>query len=575
MKIKTKLNAGVGLLFTMIILLAVLGGWYINKLKKDTNNILVANYNTLEYSRNMLLSLENTPNNTASFLAFEKHLINQQKNITEPGEKEITDSISAHFFALKNNPKDFILQSKIRKDITGLMELNMNAIEHKSEIANATADNAIVVISAAGMLCFLIAFVLLVNLPSNIADPIKVLTDSIRQIANQNYKERVHFQSHSEFGDLAKSFNVMAEKLQEYSESKLDKILQGKKRIETLIDKMNDPVVGIDEENKILFVNDEAIKVIGIKKEILIGKLIQDVAVTNDLVREIIKDMIQPELKVEHPEPMKIYSDGKESYFEKEIVDINIIPTGERNPQFIGKVIILKNITPFKELDMAKTNFMGTVSHEFKTPISSIKMGLQLLENPQIGTLNTEQKHLVDGIREDTNRLLNITGELLNMTQLESGIMQLQIKPADVDAIIHNAIDANKSAAEQKQITIKVNKEIIADKVLADSEKTTWVLNNLLSNAIRYSYENATVNINIEDTEQGIQFSVQDFGKGIEEQYLEKIFERYFRIPGSKKEGTGLGLSIGKELIEAQGGKLTVTSELGSGSVFSFVLKRV
>jgi nitrogen fixation/metabolism regulation signal transduction histidine kinase len=108
------------------------------------------------------------------------------------------------------------------------------------------------VISATGMLCFLIAFILLVNLPSNIADPIKILTESIRQIANQNYKERVHFESHSEFGDLAKSFNVMAEKLQEYSESKIDKILQGKKRIETLIDKMNNPVIGIDEENKIL-----------------------------------------------------------------------------------------------------------------------------------------------------------------------------------------------------------------------------------------------------------------------------------------------------------------------------------
>ncbi|GGP02074.1 PAS domain-containing sensor histidine kinase [Cloacibacterium rupense] len=574
MKIKTKLNAGVGLLFLMIILLSVLGGWYINKLKKDTNNILVANYNTLEYSRSMLLSLEDVPSQANSFLAFEKHLLNQQKNITEPGEKEITDSISAHFNNLKANPTDHLLQSKIRKDITELMELNMNAIEHKSKVANATADNAIVVISAAGMLCFLIAFILLVNLPSNIADPIKILTDSIRQIANQNYKERVHFESHSEFGDLAQSFNVMAEKLQEYSESKLDKILQGKKRIETLIDKMNNPVVGIDEENRVLFVNDEAIKIIGIKKEILIGKLIQDIAVTNDLVREIIRDMIQPELKKEHSEPMKIYSDGKESYFEKEIVDINIIPTGERNPQFIGKVIILKNITPFKELDIAKTNFMGTVSHEFKTPISSIKMGLHLLENPQIGTLNDEQKHLIEGIREDANRLLNITGELLNMTQLESGIMQLQIKPADVDAIIHNAIDANKSAAEQKQITIKVNKDIAVDKVLADSEKTTWVLNNLLSNAIRYSYENAAVHISVEQAEQGIKFSVQDFGKGIEEQYHEKIFERYFRIPGSKKEGTGLGLSIGKELIEAQGGLLTIESELGKGSTFSFVLKK-
>lgn len=573
MKIKTKLNAGVGLLFLMIMLLSVLGGWYINKLKRDTNNILVANYNTLEYSRNMLLTLENAPIGNAYLLAFEKHLENQKNNITESGEKEITDSISAHFEMLKTDPANSEIQSKIRKDITGLMELNMNAIEHKSEIANSTADNAIVVISAAGMLCFLIAFILLVNLPSNIADPIKILTYSIKQIANQNYKERVHFQSHSEFGDLAKSFNVMAEKLQEYSESKLDKILQGKKRIETLIDKMNDPVIGIDEDNRILFVNGEAVKIIGLKKENLIGKLIQDIALRNDLVREIIKDMVMPELRKDHSEPMKIYFDGKESYFEKEIVDINIVPTGEAMAHLIGKVIILKNITPFKELDIAKTNFMGTVSHEFKTPIASIQMGLQLLDNPQIGTLNNEQKYLIKGIREDTNRLLNITSELLNMTQLESGNMQLQIKPTDVDAVISYAIDANKSAAEQKHIAIKINKKINDDKVWADNKKTIWVLNNLLSNAIRYSYENAAIIINVEKTELGIKFSVQDFGKGIEEQYHEKIFEKYFRIPGSKKEGTGLGLSICKELIEAQGGKLMVESELGKGSVFSFILK--
>lgn len=574
MKIKTKLNAGVGLLFLMIMLLAVLGGWYINKLKKDTNNILVANYNTLEYSRNMLLALENAPTDSQSFLIFQKHLTKQQNNVTEIGEKEMTDSISAHFEMLKTNPSDFTIQSKIRKDITALMELNMNAIERKSEIADATANNAIVVISATGMLCFLIAFILLVNLPSNIADPIKILTESIRQIAKQNYKERIHFESHSEFGDLAKSFNVMAEKLQEYSESKIDKILQGKKRIETLIDKMNNPVIGIDEENKILFVNDEAIKIIGLKKNYLIGKLIQDVAVVNDLVREMIKEMIQPEFKNTNAEPMKIYADGKESYFEKEIVDINIVPTGERTPQFIGKVIILKNITPFKELDMAKTNFMGTVSHEFKTPIASIQMGLQLLENTQIGALNDEQKHLVTGIREDANRLLNITGELLNITQLESGSMQLHIKPSSVKNIVENAVDANKSSAEQKQIQIKVIDEVGDSMVLADSNKTIWVLNNLLSNAIRYSYENSEILLRVNHEDGGVKFAVEDFGKGIEEQYHDKIFERYFRIPGSKKEGTGLGLSIGKEFIEAQGGELLVKSELGKGSVFYFTLKQ-
>lgn len=428
-------------------------------------------------------------------------------------------------------------------------------------------------ISTAGMVCFIIAFILMVNLPSNIADPIKSLTESIKQIANQNYKERVHFESRSEFGDLANSFNTMAEKLQEYSESKLDKIIRGKKRIETLIDNMHDPVIGIDEDKKVLFVNDEALKITGLKKENFVGKLIQDVAVNNDLVRDIIKEMIVSDKTNSEKETMKIYADGKESYFEKEIVDINIIPTGEQQSRFIGQVIMLRNITPFKELDLAKTNFLGTVSHEFKTPISSIQMGLQLLENEQIGSLNNEQKNLVNGIREDSSRLLKITGELLNITQVESGSIQLNMKESSINKIIEYAVEANKSSAEQKHIHFKIDVEKGLLTVLADNEKTAWVLNNLLSNAIRYSYENSNIKINVRKVEDKIQFSVTDTGQGIAPQYLSKIFDRYFRVPGSKKEGTGLGLSISKEFIEAQGGEITVKSEYGAGSTFTFDLK--
>ncbi|WP_312763069.1 ATP-binding protein [Epilithonimonas sp.] len=572
MKIKTKLNIGVGLLFLMIFFLSVLSGWYINQLKKDTNNILKANYNTLEYSRNMLLALDEINTDPLAFKVFEKHLQKQQKNVTEPGEKEATDNVAVHFEALKRDSENINLQSSIRKDIAELMQLNMSAIEHKSSIADSTAKSAILAISVTGMICFIIAFILLINLPSNIADPIKILTASIRQIANQNYKERIHFESRSEFGELAKSFNTMAEKLQEYSESRLEKIIRGKKRIETLIDNMHDPVIGIDENKKVLFVNDEALKITGLKKDYFLGKQIQDIAVTNDLVRNLIKEVIINDTENTDKEPIKIYANGKESYFMKDIIDINIVPTGEQESRFIGQVIMLRNITPFKELDLAKTNFLGTVSHEFKTPISSIKMGLQLLENQKIGDLNPEQKNLVNGIREDSERLLKITGELLNITQVESGSIQLDIKHSDIKTIIEEAVNANRSSAEQKNIRINIRQDAELYRITADSEKTSWVLNNLLSNAIRYSYENSEIDISITKEGNKTKFSVQDFGKGIEQQYQDKIFDRYFKIPGSGKEGTGLGLSISKHFIEAQGGSISVKSELGSGSTFSFEL---
>lgn len=573
MKIKTKLTFGVGLLFLLILALAAISGWYIHQLKKDTNNILVANYNTLQYSRNMLIALEDIGEDSSAINTFNENLIKQQQNVTEIGEKEVTNLVMKHFSMLRNNSEDTVLISSIRGDITELMRLNMEAIERKSNIADATAQKAIVIISATGSLCFLIAFILLVNLPSSIAKPIKELSESIKEIAAQNYKKRVHFESHSEFGDLAKSFNSMAEKLEEYSESRLDKILKGKKRIETLINIMHDPVIGIDETNKVLFANDEALKITGLEEKDVIGRQIQDIAVINDLIRDIIKDIFRFEAGKIKSEQLKIFADGKESYFEKEILDINITPTGETQSQFIGKVIMLRNITPFKELDLAKTNFMGTVSHEFKTPISSIKMSLQLLENKQIGDLNIEQKNLVESIKEDTHRLLKITGELLNVTQVESGSIQINIQPTDISEIVSYAVNATRSLAEQNKVEIEIFQDSKIHTVMADGEKTAWVLTNLLSNAIRYSYENASVKIEIKkDADGKIKFLVTDTGQGIQPQYLTKIFERYFRIPGAKKEGTGLGLSISKEFIEAQGGKIGVQSDYGAGSTFSFVL---
>lgn len=573
MHIKTKLTFGVGSLFLMIVLLVVVSGWYVNQLKRDTNNILVANYNTLQYARNMLLALEEYTVDPAAIHDFKENLEKQKQNVTEIGEVQATDQVERHFYQFVKNKEDVTLLSKIRKDITELMRLNMEAIERKSDIASITAEKAIAVISISGTLCFLIAFVLIINLPSNIANPIKELTESIKQIANENYKKRIHYEKRNEFGELANSFNTMAEKLEEYAESKLDKILKGKKRIDTLINKMHDPVIGIDEQKIVLFANEEALKIIGLQSDQLIGKQIQDVAVTNDLVRDFIKDLFQEEKKRESA-LLKIYANGKESYFEKEIVDIDIVPTGETDSQFIGQVIMLRNITQFKEMDFAKTNFIATISHELKTPIASIKMGLQLLENKQIGVLNDDQSNLVQSIRDDTGRLLKITGELLNMTQVESGTIQLNVAPTNVSELVEYAIRATKSMAEQKHLELRLQMENNLPDVLADNEKTAWVLTNLLSNAVRYSYENSAIFIIVESTQDKVRFAVKDAGQGIEEQYMDKIFERYFRIPGTKKEGTGLGLSISKEFIEAQGGTINVQSEYGNGSVFSFTLNR-
>lgn len=574
MKIKTKLFLGLGLLFTLIIIIASMSVFYINALKKDTNNILVANYNTLEYARTMFISLDKLEDNAAALQEFESSLNNQKKNVTEPGELNITNSISQKLAVLHKDPDSSAMVYNIRKDITQLMRINMNAIERKSHVANETATSAIFRISITATFCFIIAFILLVNLPGIIANPIRELTESIKEIANQNYKERVRFDSSTEFNELSQSFNTMAEKLEEYAESKLDKIIKGKKRIETLINNMHDPVIGLDENKIVLFVNNEALKITGLTAENIIGHPIQEVALNNDLIRDLVRNNAEASTENKTNKTLKIYANNKESYFEKEIIDINITPTGESDLQFIGQVIMLKNITLFKELDVAKTNFIATVSHEFKTPLASIQMSTALLKNEKIGNLNEEQDHLIDSINEDSNRLLKITGELLNMTQLESGSIQLIIASVDPLKMVYSAIDATKNQAEQKNIVVSTNFPTEHLLVRADFEKMVWVITNVMSNAIRYSYDNSSILVEIKADNNEVLISIQDFGQGIPEQYLTKIFNRYFRVPGSKKEGTGLGLAISKEFIESQGGKIAVESELAAGSTFRIALKK-
>nr|WP_315233253.1 ATP-binding protein [uncultured Flavobacterium sp.] len=578
MKIKTKLNLGVGLLFLMIIILSIIASFYIFSIKKDTENILKANYNTLEYSRNMLLSLDEINVDKGKAIAvFETNLKNQIANITEIGEDKVTYNLQKSFDFLEKNRTDENIKSQIRQDIFEIMKLNMIAIKEKSDIAKHTAETANLWIAVTGTLCFLIAFNLLVNLPNNIANPIKELTASIKEIANKNYSERVHFMNHNEYGDLAKSFNTMAQKLEEYSNSNLHKLSFEKKRLETLINNMHDPIIGLDNDGLVLFANDEALKIMGLKSEDVIGELASSLALTNDLMRSLIIKELESDIKNPRQKslPMKIFADGKESYFEKETVTITIQSTGDDQTTTIGDVIILRNITVFKELDFAKTNFIATVSHELKTPIASIKLSLQLLEKPEIGKINEEQEQLIESIKEDSQRLLKITGELLDMAQLETGNIHLSIEKSNPYQMVKYAIDAVKVRADQKEIELIIDGEDELPDVKADSEKTGWVLINFLTNAITYSSNQSKIIVKLKRENSQVVFQVVDSGKGIDKRYKDKVFDKYFQIPGSNKSGTGLGLAISKEFIEAQSGTIGVECELGLGSAFYFKLNAV
>jgi signal transduction histidine kinase len=260
--------------------------------------------------------------------------------------------------------------------------------------------------------------------------------------------------------------------------------------------------------------------------------------------------------------------DNRENYFTKEVMDI-------AQDGSSSKVIVLKNITSFKELDVAKTNFIATVSHELKTPLASSDFSLKLLEDERVGSLSEEQKELIQNLKQDNQRMLRILSELLNMSQVEAGKIQLDITEVSPYLIADGAIKAVLNTAVEKNITIQNDYEPDLPNIKADAEKTGWVLNNFLTNAIKYAPEDSAVKVRVKEAGKSVSFSVTDQGPGIPSEYLPKVFERFFKVPGSKARGTGLGLAISKEFIEAEGGEIWVKSEIGSGSKFGFNLPKV
>jgi PAS domain S-box-containing protein len=558
MKLKTKLSLGLSFLFAVILAFGILGFFYINKLSNDAARVLKNNHESLVNCNNMLKALEEIPGKKEAAGIFDENLKKQEANITEPGEKESTNELRKNFTELMADPADSSNYTKLRQSLLLINDLNQDAILRKNDVAQKTAADARFWLTIIFTLLIIVSITFIYNFPAVIADPVTRLSEGIREIANKNYKQRIYLEQKDEFGDLANAFNSMAEKLDEYEHSNLAKIKFEKSRIETIINQMKDGIIGLDDKKHILFVNAVSEKLLGLKEGDIIGKYAADIALQNDLMRTLLQQETKKELK--------IYADEKESFFNKDVINVTV------NEEVIGQVIVLRNITPYHELNEAKTNFIATVSHELKTPIASIRLSLQLLDNKQTGEVNTEQQLLLDSIKDDTNRLLKITGELLNMTQVDSGKIQLTIIASDAKEILSYAINANKSAAEQKNVQLNISIPEHLPKVVADNEKTAWVLTNLLSNAIRYSYDNSTVFAGISIEDKKIHFTVKDTGQGIAPQYKDKIFDRYFRVPGSHKDGTGLGLAICKEFIEAQSGQIIVESDYGAGSTFEVVL---
>ena len=559
LSIQSKTALGAGVLFALLVSVCAVSLIFINQLSQRTEHLLSANYQSVRYCDEMSHAIDRLPGDATALADLQKNLASEEHNITEAGERQLVQQLRGKCNELLAGNNTPALRDTINNLLYHISTLNHQALGQKNSDALATATQAKTWLAVLSTLVLIFGLTLTINFPGYIAQPIRTLTEAIRDVADKKYGQRIHIPSQDEYGEVAAAFNSMTERLAQYEQTNVAELLFEKQRLDTIINGMDAVVIGTDEQGRFIFLNDAATAILSQPAKLLIGKNAAKAAAQNEMLHALLQGRKGRQVTVSR--------DGHELHYD---TDYRVISSGGKA---IGEVFILRNITPFKELDSNKTAFLATVSHELKTPISSIKMSAQLLSDARIGSLNAEQTGLVTQVAEDAERLLRLTGELLLRTQAETGKIALQLQYASPHDILQKALPAVASAAAQKHIHLAIDVPEELSQIAGDADKTAWVLTNLLTNAIRHSTAGSDIHISASQAQHNIRFSVQDAGSGIDPKYLPRLFERYFRVPGdASASGTGLGLAISREFIEAQGGSISVESTPGKGSTFTFFL---
>jgi len=603
-KLKTLFLLGYLLMGAVVLLLGFTGIYFIEKLSNTPDKILKDNYGSIIAAQNMIDELDNMDNaiiiyvsgkpdkNMADSLftaAKQNYFINLSKcesNITEPGETELTADIrkkTEHYIRSYEQNRlslnnilayDTVIApqySRLKKSCYELLNLNHKGMLNRRDETVKISESAelyMLVISALSLIIVLIA---IVKVPSLIVNPVNEFTRKVEAIAEKRYSERVEINSGNELGKLALSFNNMASKLEEYEKSNIEMLIAEKKRAEAIVKSMIDGIIVLNENYDVILVNNIGTELLGISESALLGKNMLEVSHTNSLVKNITDDFARHDKENGNLNYIRIVFREREEYFLKEILNV----TDENNPQkTLGYIIILKNVTGFKELDELKSGFVATVSHELRTPLSAMNMSLRLLQDERIGGMNDEQKRITSAMKDEVKRLLKLVNELLDLSRIESGSEILKYREVKADELVDAAITPMLLQFEQKNIELVTEIEEGLPGLRVDANKIAWVMINLLNNAVRYSADGGQIILKVRKDTGKVIFSVKDHGSGIEPQYLSRIFEKFVQVKSrnieSINKGVGLGLAISKEFVNAHGGDIWVKSETGKGSEFSF-----
>lgn len=403
------------------------------------------------------------------------------------------------------------------------------------------------------LLVFVLSLFLAVKLVKIIVYPINELQKVTSKIENGDLNKRAIIYNYDEIGFLAQTFNNIADQLEIRIIDSLDK----KNKLEAILESMESGVIAIDNNENIILINSYSQKLFDLKED-NIGKKISDCIIDYDLINFIreIPEIGTKEIKLFHP-------------IEREL-RVKKSPIINYLNNSIGIVITVQDITDIKRLENMRSEFVANVSHELKTPLTSIKGFSETLR--YVDDSETKNKFL-DIIDKESERLTNLINDILILSNIEN-IHKMESEYFNPGDVIENVLDMVKSQAYKKSIIIKYN-DCFNSEILGSKDKFHQLAVNLIENAIKYSNENGIVKIDLTLEEQYFVFKVKDNGIGIPKNDIPRIFERFYRVDKSRStRGTGLGLAIVKHIVKLFNGEISVKSKVGIGSTFTVKIKK-
>jgi PAS domain S-box-containing protein len=442
---------------------------------------------------------------------------------------------------------------------------NMTPLNGRAKTMADNASRAMVVLAAVGMA---LAFIFMLILGRSILRPLQTVIQSIREIEQGNIDLVVQVKSRDEIRELAEAFNSMTAKLREFRRTDRAKLLRTQRTTQLAVNSLPDAIAIINPDGVIELSNDAAGRLFQLTpgkqmadvREHRLGEIYSEVSATHN--------PLQPR---GYEAAVEIYDQGGQvRYFLP-----NAVPIVDATKRLLGVTLVMADVTNLRRIDEMKSGLLSVVSHELKTPLTSIRMAAHLLLEERVGSLNSKQTELLMAAKEDGDRLQKIIEDLLDMGRLESGNVRLELRSEPAERLVSDAVTPLEPSFHDRGLELTIDVPADTPPVLADPARIDHVFSNLLTNSLKFTNPGGQVRVSAETEDSFVRFIVEDTGIGIPQEYLGRIFERFYRVPRENgPSGAGLGLAIAKEIVEAHGGAITVQSREGQGTRFSFTLSR-